>query len=159
MTRPSVLQSVVFGLGEERFALPISLVREVLDMTDIFQIPHGPDWLLGITDVRGENVPLADFRVRLGLSPHRPTPATRILVVDMPLADRTLTLGLVVDRVMDVSSFDAASIEPAPDLGMSWNSGYIDGVVRREDGFIVLIDATRIFGSDDAIATRLAAAA
>jgi len=155
------IQAVTFGLGAETFAVPVTLVREILDYRETFRIPNGPDYLLGLTDMRGEGVPTIDFRLRLGLPPAGPTPATRILVIDVPLGDRTLMLGLVVDRVIEVATFRADRIETAPDIGVRWRSDYIGGVVRRAEGFVVLVDVARIFSSDEAalLATPTAAAA
>ncbi len=153
------IQVVTFGLGAETFAVPVTFVREILDHRPAFRIPNGPDYLLGLTDVRGEGVSTIDFRVRLGLPKAEPTTATRILVVDVPLADRTLVLGLVVDRVLDVSAFRSDEIEAAPDIGVRWPSDYIGGVARRSDGFVVLIDVARIFSTEDAALLALSDAA
>ncbi|MBJ6122353.1 chemotaxis protein CheW [Sphingomonas mollis] len=145
------VQAVVFGLGEEVFALPVGIVREIIDHRDAFRIPHGPDWLMGLTEVRDEAVPTVDLRRRLGLDPAPLTPMTRILIVEAVLADRRLTLGLMVDRVLDVASFAAAAIEPTPDIGVRWDARYIRGVVRTGKGFVVLLDLAGIFhGGDDA---------
>jgi len=150
---------VTFGLGAEIFAVPVTLVREILDWRETFRVPGGPAWLLGLTDLRGQGVTTIDFRLRLGLSPVESTPHTRILVVDVAVADRTLTLGLVVDRVLEVCSFEAAALEPAPDIGIAWPSDYIAGVIRRPEGFVVLVDVAKIFSAaeGDALAARLAA--
>lgn len=143
------VQAVVFGLGREMFALPVGSVREILDHRDASAIPHGPSWLIGLTDVRDQAVPMVDLRVRLGLAAADVTLATRVLVVDVPIGGRVLTLGLVVDRVLDVSSFAAAEIEETPDIGVRWRSEYIEGVVRRPDGFIVLLATNGIFSSEE----------
>lgn len=153
------IQVVTFSLGAEAFAVPVTLVREILDYRETFRIPNGPAYLLGLTDVRGQGVSTIDFRLRLGLTPIEPTPATRILVVDVPLADRVLALGLVVDRVLEVATFAADQIETAPDIGVKWRSDYIGGVVRRAEGFVVLIDVARIFSSDEVTRLDMPAAA
>lgn len=152
MTSTGDIQVVTFGLGAEIFAVSVALVREILDYRETFHIPNGPDYLLGLTDMRGQGVTTIDFRARLGLPAVPPSPATRILVVDVPLADRVLTLGLVVDRVLEVSSLPREGIEGAPDIGVSWPSDYIAGVIRRAEGFVVLVDMARIFSSEDAAA-------
>lgn len=90
-------------------------------------------------------MPTIDLRARLGLSKTVPTPHTRILVLDVALEDRTLSMGLVADRVFEVAAFSAEQIETAPDIGVRWNSDYIAGVVRRADGFVVLIDLPLLF--------------
>lgn len=150
MTGGPDIQVVTFGLGAEIFAVPVSLVREILDYRETFHIPNGPDYLLGLTEMRDQGVTTIDFRLRLGLPRAEPTPATRILVVDVPLADRTLVLGLVVDRVLEVSSIRTDQLEAAPDIGVRWPSDYISGVVKREGGFVVLVDMTKIFSAQEA---------
>lgn len=142
-------QYVTFGLGEEYFAVPVAVVREILDHQDAFRIPHGPDYLLGLRDVRGQGVPVIDLRLRLGMSATTKTPHTRILVIDIPIADKVLTLGLVADRVFEVTSFKHQSVESAPDIGVRWPSEYIAGVVRRDEGFVVIIDLAKLFSSSD----------
>jgi purine-binding chemotaxis protein CheW len=138
-------QYVTFSLGEEIFAVPVSVVREILDHEEPFKIPHGPDYLLGLRDVRGHGIPVIDLRLRLGMNRTVKTPHTRILVLDVPVADRVLALGLVADRVFEVVPFRAEQVETAPDIGIRWRSDYIAGVVRRDVGFVVIIDLARLF--------------
>ena len=69
MSDTQEIQAVTFGLGAEVFAVPVTLVREILDYRETFRIPGGPDYLLGLTDMRGEGVTTIDLRLRLGLSP------------------------------------------------------------------------------------------
>ncbi len=149
MSQPVDLQVVEFGLGTEVFAVPVKLVREILDYTPPAHVPNGPAHFVGLTDVRGQGVPTLDLRRRLGLDPIAPTLATRILILDIPMDDRRLTLGVVIDRVISVSAYNARQIEQAPDIGVRWNSQYITGVVRRETGFAVIIDVARIFTTGD----------
>ncbi|WP_205570691.1 chemotaxis protein CheW [Brevundimonas naejangsanensis] len=143
-------QYVTFGLGDETFAAPVGLVREILTYQTPSRIPNGPPYLLGLTDVRGRGVPTADLRIRLGMAPVEPTLNTRILVLDIPVEERILSLGLVADRVYEVTGFAAEEIEPSPDIGVKWRSDYISGVVRRSDGFVVLIDLARLLSTTDA---------
>ena len=158
MSEVEEIQAVTFGLGAEVFAVPVTFVKEILDYRETFRIPGGPDYLLGLTDLRGQGVTTIDFRLRLGLPRADATSATRILVIEVPLADRTLLLGLVVDRVIEVSSFRSGEIEGAPDIGADWPSGYIAGVVRRQDGFVVLVDVNAIFANETSPVLAAAAA-
>ncbi len=141
----SEAQFVTFALGDEVFAVPVEVVREILDHEEPFKIPHGPEYLLGLRDVRGQGVPVIDLRLRLGMTKTVKTPHTRILVLDVPVADRVLALGLVADRVFEVVPFRREQVETAPDIGVRWRSDYIAGVVRRESGFVVIVDLARLF--------------
>ena len=94
----SEAQYVTFSLGEEVFALPVGIVREILDFRAPFRIPHGPDYLLGLTEVRGQGVPTIDLRRRLGLAKAVPRRNTGVLVDDVSLSDRGLSDGRVAAR-------------------------------------------------------------
>lgn len=159
-TSSSEAQFVTFSLGEEVFAVPVEVVREILDYEEAFKIPNGPDYLLGLRNVRGQGVPTIDLRLKLGLTKTVPTPHTRVLVLDIPMQDRLLSLGLVADRVFEVTPFRQDQIEQAPDIGIKWRSEYISGVVRRETGFVVIIDLARLLSTDDTtmMAQKVAAA-
>jgi purine-binding chemotaxis protein CheW len=145
-------QYVTLCLGAEVFAVPVAFVREILDYRETFRIPEGPDYLLGLIDVRGRGTPVIDLRTKLGLPKVPPTPSTRIMVLDVPLVDRMLALGLVADKVLEVVTFASAQIEAAPDVGVAWRSNYIAGVVRRENGFVVLFDLPRLLTTAEAAA-------
>lgn len=144
-------QFVTLGLGAEVFAVPVAFVREILDYRPPSALPEGPSYLLGLTDVRGRGTPTLDLRAKLGLPSAPPDLATRILVLDVPTGERTLSLGLVADRVIEVATFEHAEIESAPDIGVPWRSDYIKGVVRRESGFVVIFDLARLLTSQDAV--------
>ncbi|MGB3813202.1 MAG: chemotaxis protein CheW [Shinella sp.] len=156
-------QYVTFSLENEVFAVPVSVVREILDHEEAFKIPHGPEYLLGLRDVRGQGVPVIDLRLRLGMTKTERTPHTRALVLDVPIGEKAITLGLVADRVYEVIPFRDDEIEGAPDIGVRWPSDYIAGVVRRNGGFVVIVDLARLFSSTEVAmmgtANRLAATA
>ena len=138
-------QFVTFSLDREMLAVPVEVVREILDHEEAFKIPHGPDYLLGLRDVRGQGVPVVDLRLRLGMTKTEKTPHTRILVLDVRIGEKMLTLGLVADRVYEVIPFRREEIEGAPDIGVTWRSDYIAGVVRRNGSFVVIVDLARLF--------------
>lgn len=146
-------QYVTLCLGAEVFAIPVSLVREILDYRNSFHIPEGPEYLNGLIDVRGRGTPVIDLRLKLGLPKTVPGPATRIMVVDVPLGNRVLSLGLVADRVLEVVNFTASQIENAPDVGIAWPSDYIAGVARRDTGFVVLFNLPKLLAAAEAVLT------
>jgi purine-binding chemotaxis protein CheW len=140
-------QLVTLGIGQEVFAVPVEAVLEILDMRPIFRLPDAPPYLAGLVDVRGRGVPAIDLRVKLGLPPVPTTENTRILVLQVPVGEGTLILGLIADRVFEVAAISADQIEPAPEIGVSWKSDYIGGVARRGDGFVVIFNLGHLFSS------------
>ena len=114
MTGPSGtadVQAVTFGIGQEVFAVPVPMVREVIDYCAPFRIPNGPDHFMGLIDVRGQGIPVIDLRIRFGLPPAEPTAMTRILILEVPKNGRGLTIGLLIDKALNVSTFARTAIE------------------------------------------------
>jgi purine-binding chemotaxis protein CheW len=137
-------QYLTLGIDQELFGIDIRNVREILDMRPIANLPHAPDFMLGMIDVRGTGYPVIDLRTKLGLARTDATEATRIIILDVPLKGRTLGVGFVADRVFEVTGLDADQIEAAPDVGGRWQSHYIAGIGRKGDAFVVVFDLERL---------------
>ena len=120
--RGESVQFVTLGLDNGIFAVPVAYVREILEMREPFRIPDAPAHFRGLIEVRGRAVPAIDLRTRLGLQPRSADADTRILVLDVPMQERSLTLGLIADRVFEVTPFDATELAPPPDIGTAWRA-------------------------------------
>jgi len=142
-------QFVTLGLDHEVFAVPVELVREILDMRQPFRIPEAPAHMAGLIDVRGQAVPVIDLRLKLGLAPREAAADTRIVVLYVPVDGRSLSLGLIADRVFEVTALDPGSIAAPPDIGTAWRCDYIEGIGRRGDSFVVIFDLARMLSSED----------
>ena len=145
----SVWQYLTLGLGRETFGIDIENVQEILEYRVPASLPQAPAFLVGMIDVRGQSYPVVDLRTKLGLPPEAPTPATRIILLNVPMADRILRVGFVADRVFEVTELDRAEMEAAPEVGGRWRSSYIAGIGRRGDAFVVVFDLARLMAGDE----------
>ena len=141
-------QFVTLGIDRETFALPVETVREILDMCEISKLPNAPQQLLGMIDVRGTAVPVIDLRTKFGLPRIEATSSTRILVLEVPAQNRVTLIGLVADRVFEVTSLDGDRLEPAPETACRWRSEHIAGIGRRAEKFVVVLDLERLLADD-----------
>jgi purine-binding chemotaxis protein CheW len=141
---------VTIGIDREVFAVPVEMVLEILEMRPMFRIPEAPAHLTGLIDVRGRAVAVIDLRTKLGLPAVAADDDTKIVVLDVPIGERRLALGLVADRVFEVIALDDRQIEQPPDIGTRWHSDYIRGIGRRLDSFVVVLDLVRLFCDDAA---------
>jgi purine-binding chemotaxis protein CheW len=141
-------QFVTLGIDRETFALPVETVREILDMCEISKLPNAPEQLMGMIDVRGTAVPVIDLRTKFGLKRIEATSTTRILVLEFSSNARTSLIGLVADRVFEVTSLDEDRLDPAPETGCRWRSEHIAGIGRRGDKFVVVLDLGRLLADD-----------
>jgi len=142
-------QFVTLGIGRELFGIEVAAVREILDFRTITPLPHAPGYLLGMIDVRGATVAVIDLRAKLGLSKADINEHTRILVLELSLANGPGLLGLVADRVCEVAALDGGLLEAPPEIGIRWRSDYIKGVGRRGDEFVVIFNLDRLISSEE----------
>lgn len=142
-------QFVTLGLDREVFAVEVERVCEILEMKPVVRLPGAPPFLLGVIDVRGRGVPVVDLRTRLGMAPVAPTENTRILVLDVSIEGRELRLGLVADRVFEVTGLAGDTIEPPPDIGVRWRTDYLRGIGRQGETFVIVFDIDRVLTIDD----------
>jgi purine-binding chemotaxis protein CheW len=147
-------QYITFKLGDESFAIDVSQVREVLELTQITRVPTAPAYMRGVVNVRGQATPVVDLRLRFGLPKGPDTVSTRILVMELELDGEPTVLGGVADSVHEVIEFDPAHIDPAPRIAMRWKAEFIQGMGRRGDEFIIILDANAIFASEDIAVLR-----
>ncbi len=150
---------MTFQLADEAYGVEIVQVREIIGMMRITRVPRAPGFLRGVIDLRGTVIPVMDLRVQFGMSAAQPTDQSVIIVVQCAVGGRTLTLGVLVDRVLEVRSIDAAQIEPPPSLGGARDDGFIHGIGKTDEGVVMLLDIGRILSDADARALDDAAAA
>ena len=142
-------QYLTFTLGEDIFSLEIARVREVLDYTNITRVPRTPSYVLGVINLRGGVVPVADLRTRFGMCVGVVTVNTCIIIVEAMVDGETIILGLLADSVQEVLDLDGESIKPAPRIGTTLDTGFIKGMGRQNDRFIIILDIDRVFSSDE----------
>ncbi|MEA2083664.1 MAG: chemotaxis protein CheW [Thermodesulfobacteriota bacterium] len=140
---------LTFILEDETFAIDVSQVREVLDMSRITKVPRTPDFLKGVINVRGTVVPVVDFRLKFGMPGADTTVHTRIMILEIPLDNKTVVVGAIADSVNDVIEFEPDRIEPPPEIGSRWRSDFIKGIGKRDDKFIMIIDVSMVFSTEE----------
>jgi purine-binding chemotaxis protein CheW len=149
-----VRQYLTFRLGEEIFALDVAKVREVLDFTNITRIPRTPDFLRGVINLRGSVVPVVDLRLVFAMSQTERTVNTCIIVVEVELAGETLVVGALADSVEEVIDLEPEHIQAAPAIGASFNADFIEGMGKRENGFLMILDIDKVFSTQDLAALK-----
>ncbi|HTH96661.1 MAG TPA: chemotaxis protein CheW [Stellaceae bacterium] len=139
---------LTLGIDREVFALPVEHVQEILDMCEISRLPYAPPYMAGMIDVRGRGVPVLDLRARLGLPSIPVSAATRIVVLDLPLDGRRLVIGLIADRVIEVTGLDDNTLQQPPEIGTGWRSDCITGIGRRGPHFVIVFDLPKLFAAE-----------
>jgi len=110
-------QYLTFMLAGEEYGVDILRVQEIKGWDKVTRIPHSPDYVLGVINLRGAVVPIVDLRRRFGLETIEFGPTTVIIVMRVAGARNERTVGVVVDAVSEVLHVPAHTLRPAPELG------------------------------------------
>lgn len=141
------MKALTLRLQDEIFAIEAERVREILDLGAMTYVPNAPAFVSRLINVRGRIVPLADLRVMFGMVRPPADADTRIVVMEVEINGEPTIIGILADKVHEVTDIDAASIEEAPRVGMRWRPEFIRGIGKRNGTFIIIPDLGRIFES------------
>ena len=142
-------QYLTFQLGEEVFALDVSHVREILEFTTVTKVPKTPDYMRGVINLRGSVVPVLDMRLKFGLTEIEKTVDTCIIVVEVSCEGETTVIGALVDSVQEVFELEQDQIEPAPKIGTQLKTGFVKGMGKKDDRFVIILDIDKVFSSEE----------
>ncbi|MBE9636321.1 chemotaxis protein CheW [Salipiger pacificus] len=138
---------VTLRLGGELLAIESGLVREVLEPGAITRVPNAPAFAAGLLNVRGTVVPLTDLRIPLRM-PRCPRDAdTRILVLDLKLAGAASVVGILAEKVHEVTQISSAAIEDVPDVGARWPAQFVRAIGRKDTQYFIIPDLDAIFAA------------
>lgn len=138
------LQAVVFALDAQRFALPLAAVRRIVRAVELTPLPGAPDIVLGAIDLAGRVVPVLDMRKRFGLPEREVDPSDHFLIAATPRRE----MALVIDEARGVVECERSAVMAASRIspGLEW----IDGVLRLDDGLVLIHDLDTFLSLDEA---------
>lgn len=131
------LPVLLFHLGGETYAVECRHVREVLRLRGLTPVPGAPPFVLGIVNVRGQILSVADLRPFLGLRTAPATASSRIAVLQAP----PMEFGIITDAVLATGELSPDELEPAPPTLSGPYDHFVRGVTRDR---VILLDAPAI---------------
>ncbi len=138
-------QVVVFSLAEENYGVDINAVEGIIKMQAITKVPKAPTFVEGITNLRGEVLPVIDLRKRFGLPTAEPDKETRIIHVEMD----DVRVGMLVDAVTEVLRVVEDDIEPPSPMVATVDSAFITGIAKVEERLIILVDLGKVLSTEE----------
>lgn len=136
---------LIFRLGSEEYGIEILKVQEIRGYDRVTRIANSPNFIAGVTNLRGAIVPIVDLRVKFQLNSAEINESTVVIVLN--LGDRIV--GIVVDGVSDVLSLDAAQIKPAPDFSVTLSTEYLLGLGALDERMLILVDIEKLLNSEE----------
>jgi purine-binding chemotaxis protein CheW len=139
-TTEELAQAVVIELHGEPYALEAKNVQEMVRPSTLTPVPCTPEFVLGVMNLRGKIVTIADLSVRLGGSPLDRSYDLRIVMIQH---SKTL-VGLCVGSILDIVPCPPEKIEENPGHLDPELNAFVQGVFRWNDRLIPYLDLHKI---------------
>jgi purine-binding chemotaxis protein CheW len=140
---------LTFALGEEKFAIPVEHVQEVVELGQVTKVPYAPAYMLGIINLRGRVLPLLDTKLKLGLPAAERTQKSRIMVLDIQTDDKNLQIGALVDVAREVVEIPEKEIQDAPEFEDLKTTAPITGIVNDHGSITMIMDIAKVFSVNE----------
>jgi len=135
---------LTFELGKETYGVGILKVQEIIKMQEITKVPHTPDYVKGVINLRGKVMSVVDLRRAFGMEEAEATRDTCIIVMQVRGGETPVILGVIVDKVSEVLEIGNEEIEPTPSFGTQVDTHFILGMAKTKDAVKILLDMDRI---------------
>ncbi|MDR1239766.1 MAG: chemotaxis protein CheW [Treponema sp.] len=138
-------QLVTFQLGEELYGINIMDVKEIVRVQDIRAIPNAPVYVEGIFNLRSEIIPIINlhkrFHLKKVLTSEEDELLSGFIIIDLD----GMKLGVIIDRISRVVTIENDDIQPPPQMLSGIGAEYIQGVVRQDQGYLIILDIRDLF--------------
>ena len=138
----SEIQLVVFKLGLEEYGVSILQVQEIKRITQITRVPHTPEYIKGVINLRGSVLPVIDLKKRLNLPEQQSTEDARIIIVKV----NEISVGMMVDAVSEVMTINEQNIDSPDVVAGSVAANYLSGVGKLDNRLLILLNLEKITG-------------
>jgi purine-binding chemotaxis protein CheW len=143
----SASQALTLEAAGEVLAIDARQVREILDPVPVTRVPGAKPYAANLINVRGNVIPLADLSLRLGMPKSPITSDSRFIVLEIELGDGETTIGIIADKVHEVTELDGSTLQKTPAVGMHLPPRFVAGIAKWRDAFIVLPDMAKILNT------------
>ncbi|MBW7983393.1 chemotaxis protein CheW [Enterobacillus tribolii] len=136
---------LVFTLGEEEYGIDILKVQEIRGYDKVTRIANTPEFIKGVTNLRGVIVPIIDLRIKFSQQSVTYDENTVVIVLNL----QSRVVGIVVDGVSDVLSLNVDQIRPAPEFTVTLSTEYLTGLGSLGERMLILVDIEKLLSSEE----------
>ncbi|MDD1728291.1 MAG: chemotaxis protein CheW [Methanospirillum sp.] len=120
---------VEFELNEERYAIDITMVREVVEFQPVTPLPKTPPYVIGIINLRGEVTHVIDLAILLGQRPKKDRSGQKIIIIPSDVTNGE-HVGIIVDNVQSVTEIMGRHVSMLGDDITTQIKTHIKGIIK-----------------------------
>ncbi len=135
---------LIFSMGKELYGMDIRYITEIIGIQPITEIPEMPEYIRGVTNLRGKIIPIMDARRRFKKEIRKYDDRTCIIVIET----NDISIGLIVDSVAEVLTMSEEDIALPPEIKQIKHK-YINGISKTGGNVKLLIDCEKLLSDDE----------
>jgi purine-binding chemotaxis protein CheW len=145
---------LTFKLGNETYAFPVVVVKEVLESADLTHIPRTAPYMKGVFNLRGSVIPVIDIRLLFNMDKKGDKYPSSVIVADVMDNTGLTVFGILADHVDEVIELSRDNIESGDNLS---HAEFVREIGKKDNQFILILDIHTIIKYVDKEIGQLAA--
>lgn len=142
-------QYLLFLVGGELYAMEALKAQEIVEYISVTKVPMMKSYIKGVTNIRGNIVPVIDLQDRFGLNKTEVGDKTSIVVVNYQKGEQATQVGVMIDEVYEVDNISSSYIKKTPEFGSRIEARYILNMGKYENRYIPILNMNTILNVDE----------
>ena len=142
-------QYLLFYLKGEIYAIKALSTSEIVEYSHITKVPKMHSYVKGVTNIRGNIVPVIDLLDRFGLGISKIYSKSSIVVINYESENHVSQLGIIIDEVYEVDNIESSNIKNAPEFGSQIDRRFISSMGKYGGEYIAILDTQTILNIKD----------
>lgn len=145
-------QYLTFFVAGEEYGVDILKVKEIIEYDTVTTVPNTAPWIRGVTNLRGNVVPVIDLAVKFGLPASQVSKLSCVVITEVSFDGDKLTMGVLADSVNQVLDFSENEIETPPPFGTRLRIEFLLGMGKMGKRFCLILDIDKVLSADEILA-------
>lgn len=142
-------QYLLFLVGNTLYAIEALKAQEIVEYHEITKVPMMNSYVKGVTNIRGNIVPVIDLLDRFALGKTEVADKTSIVVINYEKDNEIMKIGVMIDEVYEVDNIDIQNIKKAPEFGSKIDTRFILNMGKYEKEYIAILNTDIILNIDE----------
>src|SRR6056297_123593 len=138
-------QFLTFKVADEEYGVDVLKVQEIIRYREPTKMPNAPDIVKGVINFRGEVIPMVDLRKKFNLELIDYDDFTVVIILEV----KSKIVGIIVDMVSDMLSFNDEDIQTNLEFGSHVDMRFIKGMARLEERLIILLHLDKLLSFEE----------
>ena len=137
-------QYLLFLVGGVLYGIEALKAQEIVEYNNITKVPMMNSFVKGVTNIRGNIVPVIDLLDRFQLGETKIGDKTSIVVINYQKDEEITPIGIIIDEVYEVDSIESSHLKKSPEFGSKINAKYILHMGKYEKEYIAILNTNTI---------------